>query len=211
MVATSQRAASDAGAAVLNVTEPCSTGIGGDAFALFYDGAARRVTALNGSGRAPAALTLGRVGRELAPFDAKTVTVPGAVAAWFDLVERHGALPMARLLAPAIALAEEGFAVAPITAHFWAAGAPRLSNGELAIGGRAPRAGETFRNPGLARALRAIGEGGRDAFYRGPIAGAIAHTGLLSAGHGSRPAPGQERTAGMMSRGAFAGQPARQD
>lgn len=170
-------------AAALNVTEPCSTGIGGDAFALYYEGATGRVLALNGSGRAPAALSLERLSREgftqaLPPFHAHTVTVPGACAAWCDLVEGHGRLPLARVLAPAIRLAEEGFPVAPLTAHQWARGAARqlasAPNGaELLRGGRAPRAGERFRNPGLARTLRAVAEGGARAFYEGPIAGAI--------------------------------------
>ena len=171
-------------AAALNVTEPTSTGIGGDCFALFYDAVTGQVTALNGSGRAPAALTLARLaqegfGRELPPYHPYTITVPGACAGWCDLSERHGRLPFSRVLAPAIRLAEEGFPVAPITAYFWQRGAERqLSQArggrELTIDGRAPRAGEIFRNPGLARTLRAVAEGGKAAFYEGQIAEAIA-------------------------------------
>jgi gamma-glutamyltranspeptidase/glutathione hydrolase len=199
MVASSQRAATAAGleilraggnaadaavavAAALNVTEPTSTGIGGDCYALYFDAATRAVTALNGSGRAPAALTLDLLRAQglaaLPPFHAHTITVPGACAGWCDLVARHGSLPMATVLAPAIRLAEEGFPVGEQTAHFWARGLERQRGaanlGELAIGGRAPRAGETFRNPGLARTLRAVAAGGADAFYRGEIAAAIA-------------------------------------
>ena len=90
-------------AAALNVTEPCSTGLGGDAFALYYEARSGQVYALNGSGRAPAALTLARLQREgLAPnlprFHPYTVTVPGACAAWCDLVERFGRLPLATTL-----------------------------------------------------------------------------------------------------------------
>src|SRR5512134_1625891 len=104
-------------AAALNVTEPTSTGIGGDCFALFYDGRTKQVSALNGSGRAPGALTLERIRKDLGsdrpsslpPFHAHTVTVPGACAGWCDLVERHGSLSMAEILAPAIRLAEAGF------------------------------------------------------------------------------------------------------
>lgn len=175
--------AADAGvatAAALNVTEPTSTGIGGDCFALYYEAATGYVTALNGSGRAPAALTLDRLAREglgagLPPFHAHTVTVPGACAGWCDLVERHGRLAMSRILAPAMGLAEEGFPVAPITAYFWARGVERqlcnaLGGLELTIHGRAPRAGEIFRNPGLARTLRTVAEGGKEAFYQGEIA-----------------------------------------
>lgn len=171
-------------AAALNVTEPTSTGIGGDAFALYYEAATRRVYALNGSGLAPQALTLERLRREgladgLPPFHPYTVTVPGACAAWCDLVARFGRLPLERVLAPAIRLAEEGFPVAPVTAYFWAQGVERqlrhaLHGEELTIAGRAPRPGEVFRNPGLARTLRTVAEGGKEAFYRGPIAQAIA-------------------------------------
>ena len=172
-----------AAAAALNVTEPTSTGLGGDCFALYYEAASRQVTALNGSGRAPAGLTLERLCREglaqaLPPHHAHTVTVPGACAGWCDLLERHGRLPLPTVLAPAIRLAEEGFPVAPITAHFWERGAERLRlaphGTELTIDGRAPRPGELFRNPGLARTLRRVAEGGKAAYYQGPIAEAIA-------------------------------------
>ncbi|MGQ9841818.1 MAG: gamma-glutamyltransferase family protein, partial [Anaerolineae bacterium] len=193
-------------AAALNVTEPTSTGIGGDCFALYFEADTGQVTALNGSGRAPARLTLERLRREgfgegaagvgahndravgahgraplLPPYHPYTITVPGACAGWCDLVERHGRLPLARILAPAIRLAEKGFPVAPITAYHWVRGAERqLAQApgglELTIDGRAPRPGELFRNPGLARTLRAVAEGGKDAFYCGPIAEAIAAT-----------------------------------
>src|SRR5688572_20295330 len=171
MIATSQVAASEAGAAILRgggsaadaavaaaaalaVTEPTSTGIGGDCFALHYRRATGAVTALNGSGRAPAGLSLELLRAaghaRLPPFHAHTVTVPGAVAGWCDLSARHGRLPLADLLAPAIALAEDGFAVGPITAQAWADGAARLraapGGDQLLVDGRAPRAGERFRN-----------------------------------------------------------------
>src|SRR5690606_1594264 len=155
-----------AAAAALNVTEPTSTGLGGDMFALYYDAETGQVSALNGSGRAPAALTLDIVrGQgftdELPPFHAHTVTVPAACAGWCDLVEMHGALGRGDVLAPAIRLAEEGFPVAPLTAYFWGRGAERqlrhAPGGEaLMLDGRAPRAGEIFRNPALGRTLRAI-------------------------------------------------------
>jgi gamma-glutamyltranspeptidase / glutathione hydrolase len=173
-------------AAALNVTEPTSTGIGGDCFALYFQAATGLVSALNGSGRAPAALDLALLARqgladrdELPPFHAHTVTVPGACAGWCDLLERHGSLPLAEVLEPAIRLAEDGFPVAPLTAHFWARGVERQLRSApgglaLTVGGRAPRAGEIFCNPGLARTLRAVAEGGRQAFYTGEIAEAIA-------------------------------------
>src|SRR5512144_1120996 len=113
-----------AAGAALNVTEPTSTGIGGDMFALYFSAKTGRVTALNGSGRAPAALTLDRLKKdgfssELPPFHAHTVTVPGAYAGWFDLIEKHGSLSMSQILAPAIRLASEGFPVAPLTSYYW--------------------------------------------------------------------------------------------
>jgi len=195
MVASSQRLASAAGAdvlraggtaadacvamdAVLHVTEPASTGLGGDMFALYYDARAREITALNGSGRAPRGRTLGQVARdargEIPVSHGDAVTVPGVCAAWFDLVARHGAMPVARLLEPAIRAAEDGFAVAPISTAMWERNLAQLQSAELTVEGRAPRAGETFRNPGLARVLRAIATDGPAAFYQGGIAARIA-------------------------------------
>jgi gamma-glutamyltranspeptidase/glutathione hydrolase len=170
-------------AAALNVTEPTSTGLGGDCFALYYEAASGQVTGLNGSGRAPAGLTLGRLQREglgeaLPPYHPYTITVPGACAGWCDLLARYGRLPLGAVLAPAIRLAEDGFPVAPITAHFWRRSEERLraapNGAELTLEGRAPRTGELFRNPGLVRTLRTVEEGGKEAYYQGPIAEAIA-------------------------------------
>ncbi len=176
-------------AAALNVTEPTSTGIGGDCFALLYDARTKRVSALNGSGRAPTALTLARVKKDLGvahpsslpPFHAHTITVPGACAGWYDLVERHGSLSMAQVLAPAVRLAETGFPVAPITAYFWQRGAEAqlrhaLNGREMTLNGRGPKAGELFRNPNLAKTFKRVAEGGKRGFYEGVIAEAIAAT-----------------------------------
>jgi gamma-glutamyltranspeptidase/glutathione hydrolase len=170
-------------AAVLNVTEPTSTGIGGDCFALYYEATTGQVSALNASGRAPAALTLERLqgegfADELPPFHPYTITIPGACAGWCDLVDHHGRLAMPQVLAPAIRLAEQGFPVAPITAYFWQRGVDRQLKQapgglELTIEGRAPRPGEIFRNPGLARTFAKVAEGGKQAFYHGEIAEAI--------------------------------------
>ena len=172
-----------AAAAALNVTEPTSTGLGGDCFALHYEAASGQVTALNGSGRAPAGLTLERLRREglgeaLPPYHPYTITVPGACAGWCDLLARYGQLPRSAVLAPAIRLAEDGFPVAPVTAHFWGRSEGRLraapNGSELTIEGRAPHPGELFRNPGLARTLRLVAEGGKEAYYQGEIAEAVA-------------------------------------
>ena len=169
-------------AATLNVTEPTSTGLGGDCFALYYEAASGHVTALNGSGRAPAGLTIDRLRQEglgtaLPPYHPYTITVPGACAGWCDLLERYGRLPRSAVLAPAIRLAEEGFPVASVTAYFWRRSEERLRaapNGiELTIQGRAPQPGELFRNPGLAKTLRTIAEGGKQAYYQGRIAASI--------------------------------------
>jgi gamma-glutamyltranspeptidase/glutathione hydrolase len=170
-------------AAALNVTEPTSTGIGGDMFALYYDARTKQISALNGSGRAPASLSLERLQKEnikeLPPYHPYTITVPGACAGWFDLIEKHGSLAMNQILAPAINLAENGFPVAPMTAHFWERGAGRqlqsaLNGHELTIDGRAPKAGEVFSNKGLARTFRKIAEDGKHAYYEGEIAESIA-------------------------------------
>jgi gamma-glutamyltranspeptidase / glutathione hydrolase len=184
MVGGNAADAAVATAAALNVTEPTSTGIGGDVFALYYDAASREVSALNGSGRAPAGLTLDLLrqqglGDQLPPFHAHTITVPGAAAGWCDLIERHGSMPMHETLAPAIRLASDGFPVAPTTAYFWGRGAERQlkhqpGGDQLLIDGRAPRPGEIFRNPGLAATFRALADGGKEAYYQGEIARKIA-------------------------------------
>lgn len=167
-------------AAALAVTEPGSTGIGGDCFTLFYRASDRAVEAINGSGRSPGGLTL-----ELAvgahgfdPQGPHSVTVPGAVAGWADTVDRFGAMDLAEVLAPAIALAEDGFGVTPIISGGWQRQEPLLrskgpAGGDLLLDGRAPRPGEIWRNPHLAGVMRAVAEGGPDAFYRGAPAQAI--------------------------------------
>jgi len=185
-------------AATLSVTEPTSTGLGGDMFSLFFEAATGQMTALNGSGRAPASLTLDLLRKDgfgvgahhihseenaspLPPYHPFTITVPGACAGWCDLIERHGTLSLPKILAPAIHLAEEGFPVAPVTSHFWQRAAEKLLNEslngrEMTIGGRGPNPGELFRNPGLARTLRTIAAGGKEAYYEGEIAEVISAT-----------------------------------
>jgi gamma-glutamyltranspeptidase/glutathione hydrolase len=175
-------------AAMLNLTEPSSTGIGGDCFALYYEAKTKEITALNGSGRCPAGLSLETLEKEdlvdrktwliSKPYHAHNVTVPGACAGWCDLLERHGSMPMSVVLMPAIYYAENGFPVAPITSHYWSIGAEKqlktAPNGqELTIDGRGPRPGEVFRNQGLAHTFRIVAEGGREAFYKGEVARAI--------------------------------------
>jgi gamma-glutamyltranspeptidase/glutathione hydrolase len=200
MVATSQPRAVEAGldvlrrggnafdaavtaAAVLNVVEPMSTGIGGDCFALLYLADGGEIEALNGSGRAPEALGLDEFqkrGLHAVPTTGMLpVTVPGTVDGWATLLDAHGTLSLGDALMPAVRYAEEGFHVTPIIAAQWAQCADKLratpdgASHYLVDGERAPRAGERFRIPALARTLRQIAEEGRDAFYRGSVAEAI--------------------------------------
>lgn len=161
-------------AAALAVVEPSSTGIGGDCFSLFYSSRHGLITAINGSGRSPQALTLelaeGQEGFD--PQGPHAVTVPGTVAGWVDTVQRCGRMTMAEVLAPAISLAEDGFPVTPIISRAWQKQEELLrttgpAGSDLLVGGRAPRAGEVWRNPAIARVMREVAEGGAAAFYRG--------------------------------------------
>jgi gamma-glutamyltranspeptidase/glutathione hydrolase len=166
-------------AAALNMTEPTSTGIGGDCFCLFFDASSKKVKGINGSGRAPSGLSLNYlknigISEELPIFSVHTVTVPGAAAGWVDTVERFGTMSMQEVLAPAIKLGEEGFPVSPITARAWKLGIPQLKNGpnyeELLINGKAPKAGEIMKNKNLAETFRELAEKGKTGFYEGRIA-----------------------------------------
>lgn len=170
-------------AAVLCVVEPMMTGVGGDAFVLLASAAEGRVVGLNGSGRAPAGASLdayrARGLTSIAPVGILSATVPGAVHAWETLSRRFGALPLATTLGPAIRAADFGFPVTELVAHVWflleRLGALRndAARASWLTAGRAPRAGEWFRAPGLARTLRQIAEGGAAAFYAGDAARAI--------------------------------------
>ncbi|HXI31343.1 MAG TPA: gamma-glutamyltransferase [Vicinamibacterales bacterium] len=171
--------------AVLGVTEPQSNGIGGDLFAMVYDAKSGTLHGLNASGWAPRALTpefLASRGITTMPQSGiHSVTVPGAVAGWEALRSRLGRLPLGVLLAPAIRYAEEGFPVSDVIAAHWAALADKLAADPDAAttylpNGRAPRAGELFRNRDLAATLGAIASDGPAVFYAGRIADAIVAT-----------------------------------
>jgi gamma-glutamyltranspeptidase/glutathione hydrolase len=168
-----------AAAIALTVVEPTSNGIGGDAFAIVWDGNA--LHGLNSSGRAPRAWTwqrfAGRAAMPSAGWDA--VTVPGAVAAWSALSGRFGKLPFADLFQPAVAYARNGFPVAPITARRWREAKgfyPQYAelNRTFFPNGRAPQPGEAFRCPAQAETLAAIADSRGETFYRGAIAHKIA-------------------------------------
>jgi gamma-glutamyltranspeptidase/glutathione hydrolase len=173
-----------AAAACMTVLEPCSNGLGSDAFCILWDGA--RLQGLNASGPAPAAWTPAYFARRHGDGATQppkrgwdSVTVPGAVAAWVALSERHGRLPFADLLAPAIEIAERGYAVPIVVQQKWVAAAPLLRDqpgwAEAFLPwGRAPQVGERFAFAAAARALRAIAATRGRAFYGGEIAEAIA-------------------------------------
>ena len=167
--------------AMMNVMDPGSCGVGGDCFALYFDAKSKQITALNGSGRAPSALTLDTV-RDLGwekmnPVHAHSVTVPGAVRGWHDLLQRHGRMTLADVLGEAIHYAGEGFPTAPVVGYRWQRSGAFLRSAanaeEYLPNGDTPKAGQVLRLPGLANTLRAIADGGPDAFYTGPVAEAI--------------------------------------
>jgi gamma-glutamyltranspeptidase/glutathione hydrolase len=179
-------------AAMLNVVEPISTGVGGDCFALYWDAGAKTVTALNGSGRAPVAASideLRRLGYNRMPtYTGHAVSVPGAVAGWSDLLARHGRMTLADVLQPAIWTAENGYPASELIATGWRTQVKKLlrapdwtspdlepgpeqpSGNELLVDGRAPRPGEIVRLPTLAQTLRGIAADGPDHIYRGEFA-----------------------------------------
>jgi gamma-glutamyltranspeptidase/glutathione hydrolase len=180
-------------AAVMTVVEPCSNGLGSDAFAMVWAGG--KLHGLNASGRSPAAWTpdyfrarYGGGAKTVPKRGWDSVTVPGAVSSWVALSERFGRLPFADLLGPAIEVAERGYAVPVVVQQKWAAAAalPELTSqpgfAETFLPfGRAPAVAERFTMPGAARSLRLIAQSKGEAFYGGEIAQAIA---AHSAAHG---------------------------
>ncbi|TDH08830.1 hypothetical protein EPR50_G00102070 [Perca flavescens] len=175
-------------AAALAVTEPFSTGPGGDAFCLFYNGKTGGIRGINGSGRSPRAQTLDfleglgyTAENPPSPSDALNVTVPGAPACWCDTVQLFGShkLSLQEVLSAAAELAGVGFPVAEVTAHHWEKlvaalrDAGKELNRDLLIDGQAPKCGQVFRNPSLAKTLKKLGERGKPAFYQGRVAEAI--------------------------------------
>ncbi|GAA5950672.1 hypothetical protein JCM3765_000573 [Sporobolomyces pararoseus] len=187
--------AADAAVAVsaaLNVTEPGSCGIGGDGFCLYYDAKTKEITALNGSGRAPAALTLekcrelGINGREIPFLNINAATVPGCAAVWVDTIEKLGSgkVTVGDALAPAIRLAEEGAPISEVSSYSWVKNhdvflrqspnyAEMLITDPETGKTHSPRPGELYKNPTLAQTFRRVAEKGKAGFYEGRVAEAI--------------------------------------
>ena len=168
--------------AMMGVVEPMMNGIGGDLFAIVYDAKSNKLYGINASGWAPKGLTieyLQKQGiRSMPQQGVNAITVPGAVDGWQKLADKFGRKKLAEDLTAAIRTAQEGFPVPEWTAGYWAGGVDYLRTDETAAktylpGDRAPKVGEVFRNPELAWSLEQIAQHGRDAFYKGEIAGKI--------------------------------------
>ncbi len=165
-------------AAVLSVVEPMMTGIGGDMFALLWSAKEKRLVALNASGRAGSLMTrdalLKRGHTRMPSRGAETITVPGALAGWNELLRKYGTITLAQALQPAIDYAENGYPVTPVISGDWAPEQKLLANDEggrttFLINGHTPAPGEWFRNPDLANTYREIAREGPGAFYGGAL------------------------------------------
>ncbi|KMU88181.1 acylase ACY 1 [Coccidioides immitis H538.4] len=176
------------------MTEPSSTGIGGDMFCLFYNAKTKKVSALNGSGRAAGNLSLDAIRKDLGLAQGETggipmtsahaVTTPGAAAGWVDTVERFGSgrLTLEQILMPAIELGEKGFPVSELASTFWEAceepirkASPNFreilkADPQARDGVRCPLPGELFKNPQLSQTFRTLAKEGKEGFYKGRIA-----------------------------------------
>ncbi|MEM0962783.1 MAG: gamma-glutamyltransferase [Bacteroidota bacterium] len=169
--------------AAIGVLEPTGNGIGGDLFAIVWSAEDEKLYGLNASGRAPQGVTLDQVradlgadAEEISTRHPHSITVPGAVSGWFALHEQFGSAPMTGLLAPAVAYARDGAPVPQYIAALWSrsrslAAQPGFAETFLPDG-QAPREGQMFRNPDLARTLERVAAGGRAAFYEGEVAAA---------------------------------------
>jgi gamma-glutamyltranspeptidase/glutathione hydrolase len=180
--------------AALGLMEPMSCGVGGDLYAIVWDAKTQKLYGLNASGRSPYRATrdlfASRGLDEIPTSGPLSWSVPGCVDGWEALRQRFGSRPLAALLEPTIRYAEEGFPVTEVIARYWSGGAARLRKDPDAArtylpDDKAPRAGDVFKNPALARTLRDLASGGRDAFYKGRIAREVvayseAHGGLFS-------------------------------
>lgn len=168
--------------ACLGLMEPTGCGIGGDLYAIVWDAKTKQLYGLNGSGRSPRSLTLDyfkQKGMKAIPATGPLpVSVPGAVDGWFELHQKFGRIPMAKILEPAIRYAEQGFPVSEVIAYYLSRNAASLSRfpnvtSTYTINGKPVQKGDIFRNPQLANTLKQLVKGGRDAFYKGAIARTI--------------------------------------
>ena len=162
-------------AITLTVVEPTMNGLGGDGFAILWDG--KKLHGLNASGRAPAAWKpeyfAGKSAMDLIGWN--TVTVPGMVAGWIDLSRKFGKLPFAQLFKRAIDYAENGFPVSPVIARQWREAIPILKNQpgfseSFLIDGKSPQAGQIWEYPAQAKTLKEIAATEGESFYKGPLA-----------------------------------------
>ena len=175
--------------AALGLMEPTGNGIGGDLFAIIYDPKSDKLYGVNGSGRSPSGQSLDDLKAKLGGADrlpsvgVLPITIPGTVDGWFTMHERFGSKPMSDILAPTVKYAREGHPVAPVIAMYLNRGlrsyTRRLETTPFEFdnaratyfkGGKAPEAGEMFKNPDLGNTLETIGREGRDAFYKGSLA-----------------------------------------
>lgn len=172
-------------AGMMAVVEPMMSGLGGDTMILAWSAKDRKVFGLNGSGVASSGASLERIGnRPMMPeTGAASVTIPGAVDGWCRLLERFGSRPLDRLWEPAVAAARDGYPVGESIAGMWALAAPQLPRFAtpellklLLPNGKPPAPGALVRFPQLADTLERVAKGGREAFYAGPVAQAIAGT-----------------------------------
>lgn len=170
-----------AAAAVQNVVEPMSTGIGGDVFALVWMDGEKKVVALNASGRSASAASIDELTSkgltEIPEQSAYAVSVPGCVSGWQTILDQYGTMPLSKVLEPAISYARNGFPVSEVIAKNWSVAGARLgigpAGGELLLNGSAPKVGDIMKMPELAESLQQVADGGADAFYSGPIADKI--------------------------------------
>src|ERR1700722_9745491 len=172
-----------AGAAVLNLVEPASAGVGGDLFVIAWVAREKALIALNASGRAPAGATPDHLAargfkKHMPLHGIDSATVPGAVDGWDALLKRAGTMTFKETLEPAAILAEQGFGVTERIRNDWIYGATVLANDPdsvktYLIDGKPPKIYDTFRNPDLAHTFRLLQAQGRDVFYKGEIAQAI--------------------------------------
>jgi gamma-glutamyltranspeptidase/glutathione hydrolase len=177
--------------AMMGLVAPMNDGVGGDLFAIVYEAKTGKLYGLNASGWSPAGLTadylLGKGMKTMPQHGIHSVTVPGAVDGWDQLLKRFGTKKFPELLAPAIHYAEQGYPVGEVVSVYWKDSVGRLKEDAATaktylINGRPPATGEVFKNPDLAWTYRQIAAGGKDAFYKGEVAKKILATFALHGG-----------------------------